>query len=163
MKLWNTIRQKIRKRKSNIYRSSDTCPSFNYEKALEDKRFLYIKWSDRVDNDLLEAWENINDELMDEFGVDPSLQNLLLAEKRFMELNTEFILTGKRRLITDIEMARLKYERLKNISNKKVDSSFSKIAADLFLIHKIRVDLKETPIREFKHIIRQAQEHGKTV
>jgi hypothetical protein len=138
-----------------IWTRADECPAKSYYKAVEDVRFLYKDWNEDYCSELYDAWKKINDEIIDEFGVDPHIQAQLHREKDLLLVTTRLLLDNDRTLETEIKIKQRSLQKLKDQTQQK--QSPEKIAADLSVYFKMDIDLQKISIIRFMHYLTKAK------
>jgi len=102
----------------NLWGSIEDMPIYNWVKIMEtgDLKWMFIKNKGRVSERVYNQWVNLQQEYLEEFGLDERAKQTLRHKKRLIELNTDFVITGDRHLLNLIAMTELD---LKNEDEKE--------------------------------------------
>jgi len=108
----------------------DTCPILNFQKVEEtgDSRHLYIKYDKNADN--LDAhFQKLTGQVIDAFGLTEIGMLIFHKTKELTKLNGKWIVTEDEALLTDIEIAERKLERLIKKATSGTEKDLKKLHA----------------------------------
>ena len=89
----------------NYYDSIENLPIWNWWKITETGELKYlVKDGDNKDYPLLETWYDIHNEYLDNYARNDDFNNILRLKKKWIEKTSEFILTGDRFKLTEIDI-----------------------------------------------------------
>ena len=99
-------------------------------------------------NVLVNAWEKINDEFLEEFGLPEEFERQLDLKRRAAEFQAKYIIEGKRHYLTHAEIT---LSEISNFSQRKK----IKLGETLSLLMKhyqFKIDEKTTTVKEYFHL-----------
>ena len=106
-----------------IYESIYDLPITNYQKVIEENDFNYLKKNDdKTDINLLKLWEDINYQLIDEFGVSRDYQLLFSKERELINMEIR-LLDGDLSAETHIMILKQAIENIKERNKKKINET----------------------------------------
>lgn len=99
-----------------LYKSIDDLPQWNWNQAHKTGNYSYIKKLDSYRNididtseELTKCWNSIYDEFLEEFGLSKRYLDLLQARKTIANLKLEFVKTGTRAILNEIEIEEIDF------------------------------------------------------
>ncbi len=97
-----------------LWQSIEDMPIYNWIKILEtgDLKWLFVKNKGRVSSRSQEHWMELQQEYLDEFGLDEQYKQRLRLTQKLTNLNLDFVLTGDRFTLNLIKMAEVDIEAL---------------------------------------------------
>lgn len=97
-----------------LWQSIEDMPIYNWIKILEtgDLKWLFVKNKGRVSSRSQEHWMELQQEYLDEFGLDEQYKQRLRLTQKLTNLNLDFVLTGDRFTLNLIKMAEADIEAL---------------------------------------------------
>ena len=110
------------------YESIEDLPIWNWWKIAETGQLGYLykdeKEYNKHDNSLVELWSKIQDEYLEEFGITDDFKEMLTLKKRWITQKANFLITGERFLLNEIEEIEIDLKEIENtnITVKKDDT-----------------------------------------
>lgn len=141
---------------STYYTSIDEMPIWNWEQISKTGKlkFVFISCEGDVNDNIVEAWDNLQDQYIKKIGLDPDFEDILRIKNNISNLRYDLILTGNRfnNTLIAIEMAEL-----------TALQSMKGMAFEDLLIHVskhmgFRPDLKSTSVSEWNFIIKNMKD-----
>ena len=137
------------------YNTIDTLPIFNYGKIseLEDLRYLIIQSdyfelpeiTEKETAELFNAWEHINDEIINYVGISEDYKSILRIKKAIALMKVELITTGDKSLETLIELKQIELKNSYPQKKNELDESIIYIESVL----KIPVDVMTCSVKKY--------------
>lgn len=137
--------------RAKYYNNIDTMPIYNYLKVVEDSNYSYLIVKNGLFGDITKAFENIQRQLVDRFGISESYAELLELQREICELKCEVAITGNRFQNTFIRIKEAEIERLNQI--KGSTSQEIKIYLEKWL--KFPLNLHKLSVAEWFAYIKQ--------
>ncbi len=105
---------------SNLWLNLEEMPINNWRLILEtgDLKYLFKSKKGRVSNRCIEHWDTLQQEYLDEFGLDETYKQLLRFQNKLMQLNLDFVISRDRFLLNLIKMTEADIDNLK--SNEEI-------------------------------------------
>lgn len=102
-----------------VYTSIEDMPIWNWMKVLETGKleWIFITCKGRVTKKLADHWLALQDEYMDEFGLDETFKQQLRLMEELKNLNCDLVITKDQSILNVIMMTEIDIEGL---NNKKV-------------------------------------------
>ena len=100
----------------------DELPIWNWHKIANTGNLIYLhKDNDysKTDYSLVEIWDKLQDEYLEEFGITNEFRAMLVLKKRWINIKSNFLLTGDRFLLNELDEIEID---LKDTSESKVIS-----------------------------------------
>lgn len=150
-----------------LYKSIDDLPQWNWNQVHKTGNYAYLKKLDSyrgVENDfsenLIEAWHLIYDEFIEEFGLSKRYLNLLEARKIIANLQNEYIRTGNRSLLNEIEIEEID---LVNEFESNDEVRFESIVMAIEKRQSMALDPKKITVYKYNNYLRtfKEQQDGK--
>ena len=144
-----------------LYKDIDEMPAASWYKILEtgDKSHLKIDTIYSVrDQDVEDRWMKLQDQYYDEFGTTPELQEFLYKAHRLKDLLCEFIMTGNRQLLSEINMLEMDLEPPEEGDEPKVN--FYSTVDKVEVIRKLQLDLDKISVKRWYSILRNLRSHA---
>lgn len=131
----------------SIYSTIDEMPIYNWVQiqTTGDLKYLYKSCKGKVNNDLFDFWEALQDEYINRFGLDESYRKQLKLMIKVSKLNCQFVLTKDRFLLNEINMVEHEIE----MSNKIEGLSFYDIKDHAEKHKGFRIDPKVVTVTEW--------------
>ena len=114
--------------KKDYFNSIDELPIWNWWRIAESGNLIYLHKGNYDKEDYTyEAyllWNKLQNEYLDEFGITDEFRQILELKKKWISKKTEFLLTGERFKLTEIDMIEAEMSETSSIktANKKEDS-----------------------------------------
>lgn len=93
--------------KKDYFNSIDTLPIWNWWKIAETGNLIYLhvdgKYEEK-DYSLVDLWDEIQNEYLDTFGITDEFRKMLHLKKKWISKKANFILTGDRFNLTEIDI-----------------------------------------------------------
>jgi len=119
--------------------------------------YLFKEGRGRVNSAIIHLWEDLQQEYFDEFGVDDNFLIRLQKMKKLTELHLDFIITENRFLLNQINQIETE---LNQVGQTQVVSYF-KVKDAIEKHRKYHIDLKNTTVIEWGHMVRDFEEVGR--
>lgn len=105
--------------KKDYFNSIENLPIWNWWKIAETGNLIYLqKREDYNKQDYsfkaFELWNKIQNEYLEEFGITDEFREVLALKKRWIQKKADFILTGERFKLTEIDIIEAQIEETKN-------------------------------------------------
>jgi hypothetical protein len=96
-------------------------PINNWRLILEtgDLKYLFKSRKGRVSNRCIEHWDTLQQEYLDEFGIEESYKQILRLEKKLLNLNLDFVIERDRFLLNMIKITEADIKALKSEESVK--------------------------------------------
>lgn len=133
-------------------------PIYNYLKVVEDSNYSYLIVNRGLFGNITKAFENIQRQLVDRFGISESYAELLELQREICELRCEVAITGNRFKNTFIRIKEAEIERLNQI--KGSTSQEIKIYLEKWL--KFPLNLHKLSVSEWFSYIKQFSQSQQT-
>ena len=114
--------------KKDYFNSIDELPIWNWWRIAESGNLIYLHKGNYDKEDYTyEAyllWNKLQNEYLDEFGITDEFRQILELKKKWISKKTEFLLTGERFKLTEIDMIEAEISETSSVktANKKEDS-----------------------------------------
>jgi len=139
-----------------MYKSIDKLPILIWLDIHEtsDLTLLFIKQPKKINFKALEdAWEKINDEYLQCFGISEEMEKSL-NDKRLAALSkAEYLITGKRHHLTHAEV----YEADSKVKKKDTKIDIENTCVKLTKFYGVRIKSNELTVSEYYNFIKEAQ------
>jgi len=146
-------------RKSEMYKSIDKLPILIWLDIHEtsDLTLLFIKQPKKINFKALEdAWEKINDEYLQCFGISEEMETTLENKRLAALAKCEYLITGERHHLTFAEI----HEESAKIETKKIKVDIENNLAKLTKFYGVRLRSNELTVREYYNFIKEATNGG---
>ena len=106
---------------SNLWADLEEMPINNWRLILEtgDLKYLFKSRKGRVSNRCIEHWDTLQQEYLDEFGIEESYKQILRLEKKLLNLNLDFVIERNRFLLNMIKITEADIKALKSEESVK--------------------------------------------
>ena len=114
--------------KKDCFNSIENLPIWNWWKISESGSLGYLYKDENKhkenDNSLIDLWVSIQDEYLEEFGITADFREVLTLKKRWVNQKAEYLITGERFLLNEIEEIEIDLKELDSagVSVKKDDT-----------------------------------------
>ncbi len=138
-----------------IYKDIDELPLWNYKKIIETKDLIYLLKNDNTKatpDELANIWASIGEQLSEFSGVSDKYQKWLLLHIDYENLQLDYIATGDRSFITQINIKAKQIERMQK-QFEGGGEDFDKQIAAVELYFKFHIDEKQTTVKRFFNYI----------
>jgi len=114
--------------KKDYFNSIDELPIWNWWRIAESGNLIYLHKGNYDKEDYTYKayllWNKLQNEYLDEFGITEEFRQILELKKKWISKKTEFLLTGERFKLTEIDMieAEISETSSTKTANKKEDS-----------------------------------------
>ena len=139
-----------------IYDNISELPVKIYDKILKSSNLLLLVVDGEYsDSEVVEAWDRINKELFEEFGVKDGHKENLLSRIRYIEHLKKYYLTGERfaKTLANLELAKRPTDGEAH--------SYVKVCTSLSGVLKFRIDYNAVTTSEFFHYLELAESISK--
>lgn len=144
-----------------IWTDLDELPIWNWNKIAETGDLLYLLKNQnkrKPVKGLVEAWESLQQQYLDEFGVDMNLLNRIKTMKKIIKLNVKFYETRDRSLLNLIAVEENRLKESQNVVSVK----FTRLLIIVSSHMGFRIDPKQFTVIEWFHALKNmAASHGK--
>ena len=136
----------------NLWSNIEIMPIYNWIKICEtgDLRWLFIKGKGRVSDKIATHWISLQDEYLDEFGLDEKYKQQLRLEKEITGLNCDFVITRDRFLLNIIKMKEADIKATKTVEA----FSFYQMKDPVEKYKGYRVDPLTTSVKEWYYSLK---------
>lgn len=141
---------------SNCWVSIEEMPIWNWNKICEegDLKFLFKNYKDqKVDKVCVSIWEELQQQHMDEFGIDDQLLVRLKTMRKVINLNLKFYETRDRSLLNFINIENTRIEGM----TSGIKSRFYKVLDYVSSYKGFQIDPKKFTVIEWYHALKK---HG---
>ena len=122
-----------------------------------DLTLLFIKQPKKINFKALEdAWEKINDEYLQAFGISEEMETTLENKRLAALAKCEYLITGERHHLTFAEI----HEESAKIETKKIKVDIENNLAKLTKFYGVRLRSNELTVREYYNFIKEATNGG---
>jgi len=137
---------------SRVWGSIEEMPIYNWVKILEtgDLKWLYIN-KGRVSEKSNDHWLTLQQEYIDEFGLDENYKQQLRLMEKLKNLNLDFVLTRDRSLLNSIKMAEIDLDA----DSDKQAISFYQILDHVEKYKGYAIDPKKTSVMKWYYSLKQ--------
>jgi len=106
---------------SNLWVDLEEMPINNWRLILEtgDLKYLFKSRKGRVSNRCIDHWDTLQQEYLDEFGIEESYKQILRLEKKLLNLNLDFVIERDRFLLNMIKITEADIKALKSEESVK--------------------------------------------
>lgn len=145
-----------------LYKSIDDLPQWNWNQIHKTGNYAYLeklesyrKVEKENSKEFQEVWFNVYNEFMDEFGLSERYVQLLEARKLIATLKLEFVKTGERSLLNDIE---IEEADLINEFESKDDVTYESVVTAIEKRQSLPIDPKKITVYKFNNYLRTFKE-----
>jgi len=144
--------------RDDIWLTIEEMPIHNWIKTCEtgDLKFLFKKEKGRVTPTIGKHWLELQQQYIDEFGLDENFKEELRIKKELVNLNCDFVIKRDRFLLNLIKIKELELEQL----GVKKSYSFYQIKDYLEKYKGFRINPKETTVIEWYHALKNMSKDG---
>lgn len=142
-----------------IWTDIETMPIWNWNKIIEtgDLTFLFKNGKGLFSERLQSFWMALQEQHIDEFGIDDLLRIRLKVMIKLIELNIKYVETGDRNLLNLIEMAESQLKETAGNFNIR----FYKVLDALTTHKKMSIDPRTFPVVQWYHALNNMASHGR--
>ena len=93
--------------KGDYFNSIEVLPIWNWWKIAETGNLIYLHKKDYYEGEdytLIELWNKLQNEYLDEFGITEEFRKILSLKKKWINKKVEFLTTGERFKLTEIDI-----------------------------------------------------------
>lgn len=150
---------RLKPRAKLYYTTLSEIPLTNWIKVLNSE-YNYTRRNKKgtYDEDIL-AYESINDEYIERYGLDKYYLKLLKLLRRKAELELEYILTGDRRKLTDIEIKEADLRQQLETKGTGISIEASLIHISKFL--GVWINVKQITALEYYDLLKELEDYTK--
>ena len=143
-----------------VFNSIEEMPIWNWIKVLETGKleWIFIKGKGRVTKKLAEHWLNLQQQYIDEFGLDEGYKQKLRLMNRLKNLNLDFVLTRDRSLLNEITMIEIDLE----VTDTQQPMSFYEVVDHVEKYKGFSLDPKKTSVIKWYYSLKNMSSNGKT-
>ena len=136
----------------NTYKSIESLPIWNWYEILKtgDLKHLFINGKGRVSERIGELWDELQDQYINEFGLDDKFKKKLKLLKKKAILNYDFIITGDRFINTKLSIVEADLNEL----DTEQGISFHELKDHLEKYKGFRIDTKITSVIEWHYALK---------
>jgi len=145
-----------------LYKSIDDLPQWNWNQVHKTGNHAYLKKLDSYRNieednseEIIEEWNKIYDEFIGEFGISKRYLELLEIRKTIANLQIEFIKTGERSILNEIEIEEMD---LKEEFESKDEVRYESVVMSIEKRQGMHIDSKGISVYKFNNYIRTIKE-----
>ena len=107
----------------DYFNSIEELPIWNWWKVSETGNFIYLKKLDYYDSEDYslegyELWLKLQNEYIEEFGIDENFQKILRLKKKWIEKRTKYVTEGDRFALMESEIVELDLQEYEQIGQK---------------------------------------------
>jgi len=133
------------------YLSIDEIPLFNWFKCHDGKLKYTRKNRIGSEKEDLESWTKIYDEYLSRFGINEEFQNFMQKQIDKAIKECEYLETGNRKLLNDINILEAKIRELMNTGKNEISSG--ELLQVLSKFQGYRIDVKTITVGEYFDLI----------
>lgn len=136
----------------NLWTSIREMPIYYWQEIIETGDLIHLykpKRKGLYTSRLMWVWDDLQQQHLDEFGIDPTLRARIKAMKKLVDLNIKFIETRDRSLLNLINIEEHKLEQ----TIKSHSVRFYKVLDAVSTYKGFRVDPKKTTVIEWYHAL----------
>ena len=146
-----------------VFNTIEDMPIWNWIKVLETGKleWIFIKGKGRVTKKLAEHWLVLQQQYIDEFGLDEGYKQKLRLMSRLNNLNLDFVLTRDRSLLNEITMIGIDLKA----SDTQQPISFYDLLDHVEKYKRFSLDPKnpkELSVIKWYHTLKNMSKNGKT-
>ena len=106
--------------KKDCFNSIEDLPIWNWWKIAESGSLGYLYKDEEKhkenDNSVIDLWVSIQDEYLEEFGITADFREMLTLKKRWVNQKAEYLITGERFLLNEIEEIEIDLKEIETLS-----------------------------------------------
>ena len=106
--------------KKDCFNSIEDLPIWNWWKIAESGSLGYLYKDEEKhkenDNSVIDLWVSIQDEYLEEFGITADFREVLTLKKRWVNQKAEYLITGERFLLNEIEEIEIDLKEIETLS-----------------------------------------------
>lgn len=142
-----------------VFNSIEDMPIWNWIKVLETGKleWIFIKGKGRVTNKLAEHWLVLQQQYIDEFGLDEGYKQKLRLMSQLHNLRLNFVIDRDRSLLNEIKMIEIDLES----SNTQQPMSFYEIVDHVEKYKGFSLDPKKTSVIKWYYSLKNMSNDGK--
>lgn len=142
-----------------VYQSIEEMPIWNWIKVLETGKleWIFIKGKGRVTKKLAEHWLVLQQQYIDEFGLDKGYKQKLRLMLQLHNLRLNFVIDRDRSLLNEIKMIEIDLES----SNTQQPMSFYEIVDHVEKYKGFSLDPKKTSVIKWYYSLKNMSNDGK--
>ena len=135
-----------------LWQSIEDMPIYNWIKILEtgDLKWLFVKNKGRVSSRSQEHWMELQQEYLDEFGLDEQYKQRLRLTQKLTNLNLDFVFTGDRFTLNLIKMSEADIEAL----NQGESVKFYQVLDHVEKYKGFAIDPKQTSVIKWYYTLK---------
>lgn len=145
-----------------LYKSIDDLPQWNWNQAHKTGNYSYLKKLDSYRNigfdnseELTRCWNVIYDEFLEEFGLSKRYLDLLGARKSIANLKLQFVKTGNRSVLNEIEIEEIDFS---NEFQTSEEARFESIVMAIEKRQSLPIDPKKITVYRYNNYLRTFKE-----
>jgi hypothetical protein len=147
--------------KKDYFNSIEVLPIWNWWKIAETGNLIYLHiledYEGKEDYNLIELWNKLQNEYLDEFGITEEFRKILSLKKKWINKKVEYLTTGERFKLTEIDI----------IESDIAETMDSKVAVDkddtiITLERKLgrELDPKQISVKKYYKYINHFSKNG---
>ena len=142
----------------DYYTNIDEMPIWNWNEITKtgDLKYLFKKIKLKVKLKHSDIWDNLQDQYINEFGLESSLKKEIKLKNKIAKLRYDYLITKKRFNKTLISVAQ---NQLNAISTEK-GIKFDELKDHLEKYKGFRIDTKTTTVKEWFYTIKNMSNNG---
>ena len=158
--LINTSNGTSEKYSDSLWTDIEDMPIWNWNQICEtgDLKYLYKDLKGRVSKTLDTLWTELQQQYIDEFGLDENFKQQLRLKKDLIKLNCDYILTKDRFKLVEIK---IKQADILSLSGKRV-VEFYEVLDHVEKYKGFEIDPKKTSVKKWYWTLKNMAKNGKT-
>jgi len=135
------------------FNSINTLPFYNYQQVIETGKLTYLLKDIDYDTppkanlqQLSQIWEQINNQIIDKFGIPERYRMTLMAEAEIIKLRLRAAVTDDRSLLT---IANVKERQLKESLENQHSADLYELKVLIETNFKMQIDIHKMTVRDF--------------
>ena len=143
-----------------VFNTIEDMPIWNWIKVLETGKleWIFIKGKGRVTKKLAEHWLVLQQQYIDEFGLDEGYKQKLRLMSQLHNLRLNFVIDRDRSLLNEIKMIEIDLES----SNTQQPMNFYEIVDHVEKYKGFSLDPKKTSVIKWYYSLKNMSSNGKT-
>jgi hypothetical protein len=142
----------------NTWQDIENMPIYNWIKILEtgDLKYLFKNEKGRVTKALGRLWLDLQQQYINEFGLDQNFKQQIRLKRELLELNADFIITRDNFLLN---LIRIKETDIRELNGKKA-FQFYEVLDHVEKYKGFQIDPKQTSVKKWYWTLKNMAKHG---
>jgi hypothetical protein len=150
--------------RDNLWLSIEDMPIWNWQKIVEENNLIYLfknHKKKKLSNQLILVWEDLQQQYMDEFGIDESLLLRVKTMRKIISLNIKYFERKDRSLLNFIKIEENRLKEAQQYNGVKFYKTLDSVSS----AKGFRINPKEFTVIEWGHALKNmaTQQHGKDI